>query len=696
MDTAEPRGTIEHMFASRLESASGWLDELNEDQRRAATYPANTPLRIVAGAGSGKTRTLAARVAWLIESGVPAERIMLLTFTRRASAEMLRRASGLTADRTIASVWGGTFHSIANRLLREFGESLGLVPGFTVLDQGDVADLFGIVRTESGAAVGRKRFPQKVTIASIYSRVINAQVAVADTVEERFPWCLDHIDAIKDIVRRYTERKKANNTVDYDDLLLYLRGLLTSPIGGTVRSMFDHVLVDEYQDTNAVQVDILEALVGADGALTVVGDDAQAIYGFRAASADNLLLFDQRFRSVVTVKLEQNYRSTPQILDLANHVMTHAKDIVPKTLWSARQDSVKPTVHTCIDEATQADVICDMILERREAGIALHDQAVLFRSGHHADGLEIELARRNIPFVKYGGLKFIEAAHVKDLVAMLRILDNPRDELAWHRVLEMIPGVGPKTAARVLEAVTASAEEDATGPLTAFCRGDFLVTGEARSWMSRLADAFEKATGDGVEPPVPVQIEYLGDVLADLLTERYDNVAVRLGDLDQLHALSTEYTRRSQFIAELTLEPPDSTSQVSDPHLDDDYLILSTIHSAKGGEWDSVYIMHAADGNLPSDLALGDADGLEEERRLFYVALTRAKNNLHVLYPQRFYFKRFGTDSSHTYAQPSRFLDGTDHLVKHVAAVPSGADQDVLAATPGVDPVADVVSALFE
>lgn len=684
------------MFVSRLEGTSGWLDELNEHQRRAATYPAKTPLRIVAGAGSGKTRTLAARVAWLIESGVPAERIMLLTFTRRASAEMLRRASGLTADRSIASVWGGTFHSIANRLLRQYGESVGLVPGFTVLDQGDVADLFGIVRMESGAAAGRKRFPQKATIASIYSRVINAQVAVADTVEERFPWCLDHVDAIKDIVRRYTERKKVNNTVDYDDLLLYLRGLLTSPMGGSVRSMFDHVLVDEYQDTNAVQVDILEALVGADGALTVVGDDAQAIYGFRAASADNLLHFDQRFRSVVTVKLEQNYRSTPQILDLANYVMTHAKGIVPKNLWSAQQDSVKPTVHTCIDEATQADVICDLVLERREVGIALHDQAVLFRSGHHADGLEIELARRNIPFVKYGGLKFIEAAHVKDLVAMLRILDNPRDELAWHRVLEMIPGVGPKTAARILETVTASAEDGATGLLTAFCRGDFLISGDARSWISRLADAFEKATGDGVEPPVPVQIEYLGDVLADLLTARYDNVAVRLGDLDQLHALSTEYTSRSQFIAELTLEPPDSTSQVSDPHLDDDYLILSTIHSAKGGEWDSVYIMHAADGNLPSDLALGDADGLEEERRLFYVALTRAKNNLHVLYPQRFYFKRFGTDSSHTYAQPSRFLDGTDHLVKHVAAVPSGADQDVLVAAPGVDHVADVVGALFE
>lgn len=684
------------MFASSLDQDAGWLGELNDAQRGAVLHSPGSPLRIVAGAGSGKTRTLAARVAWLIESGVSAERILLLTFTRRAAAEMLRRASGMTTSRDLRAVWGGTFHSTANRLLRQYGETVGLAPGFTVLDQGDATDLFGIVRTESGLASGKRRFPQKSTLAAMYTRVINAQVPLGVTVEERFPWCRDHVDSIKEIVRRYTERKQETNTVDYDDLLLYLRALLQSPVGATVRSMFDHVLVDEYQDTNAVQVDILEALCGLAGPLTVVGDDAQAIYGFRAASADNLLRFDARFHSVTTVMLEQNYRSTPQILGLANAVMTRSTDTVPKTLWSNRRDAVKPTVHTCTDEATQADVICDLVLERREHGVSLRDQAVLFRTGHHADGLEMELGRRNIPFVKYGGLKFVEAAHVKDLVAMLRILDNPRDELAWHRVLELVPGIGPKTAARVFEAVSRSAEDGATEPLVAFMCGDFMVTSESRPWIGRLGDAFGKALGDGNEPLVPLQIEYVGSVLADLLTERYDNLAVRLGDLDQLHALSAEYTRRSQFIADLTLDPPDSTSQVSDPHLDDDYLVLSTIHSAKGGEWDSVYVMHAADGNLPSDLALGDDGGLEEERRLFYVALTRAKNNLDILYPQRFYFRRFGGDPSHTYAQPTRFLDGLEGLVNKVAATPAVDTDSARTVVVGADPVTDVVSALFE
>jgi ATP-dependent DNA helicase UvrD/PcrA len=683
------------MFVAYLDDVTGPRAELNDEQRVAATHEVDSPLRIVAGAGSGKTRTLAARVAWLIDSGVQPDRIMLLTFTRRASAEMLRRASGMTGGRNIQSVWGGTFHSIANRLLRQYGEAIGLMPGFTVLDQGDAADLFGIVRTESGLASGRKRFPQKATLATIYSRVINAQVPLLATIEDRFPWCIDHVEAIKDIVRRYGDRKKATNTVDYDDLLLYFRALLGSPLGGTVRSMFDHVLVDEYQDTNAVQVDILEALCGVSGSLTVVGDDAQAIYGFRAASADNLLKFDERFESVTSVMLEQNYRSTPQILELANAVMSRATDTVPKVLWSDRKDSLRPTVHTCIDEATQADVICDLVLERREHGVPLQDQAVLFRTGHHADGLEIELGRRNIPFVKYGGLKFIEAAHVKDLVAMLRVLDNPRDELAWHRVLELVPGVGPKTAARVLEAISRSAEDGVTEPLAAFMRGEFMVTGEARPWIARLREAFNRSVGDGQEPPVPLQIEYLGAVLADLLTERYDNLAVRLGDLDQLHALSAEYNHRGQFIAELTLDPPDSTSQVDDPHLDDDYLVLSTIHSAKGGEWDAVYVMHAADGNLPSDLALGDDGGLEEERRLFYVALTRARNSLDILYPQRFYFRRFGSDPSHTYAQPTRFLDGVDGLVTQVSAVPPVVEAPGDFAS-GVATVTDAIGALFD
>ena len=640
-----------------------WLAGLN-DQQRAAVLHDEGSLLVVAGAGSGKTRTLASRVARLIDDGASPERILLLTFTRRAAAEMLRRAGGMVDRQATGRVWGGTFHAIANRLLRRHAAAVGLHDGFTVLDQVDAAGLFGLIRAEAGFAEGKSRFPRKETITAIYSRAVNAQEKLSTVLDERFPWCGDHGDELKEIFRQYTARKRRHNVVDFDDLLLYWRALLESPQGDAVRSLFDHVLVDEYQDTNRIQADILRLLAADHGNVTVVGDDAQAIYSFRAASVANMLDFPDTFPGTTVVRLEQNYRSTPEILAAANSVMSEAPGTFPKLLRPTRAAGAMPVLVTCVDEAAQADYVCDRVLEMRELGVPLRDQAVLFRSGHHSDGLEIELSRRKIPYHKFGGLRFLEAAHVKDLMAMLRILDNPRDELAWHRVLQLIPGVGPATARRIMDDLSSSNES----PVQRFCNGSFTVAAEARSYLIELQDALNDCRRD-VDPGV--QIERLIPFARAIIERNYDDATVRVADLSQLRDIAAGYRDRSRFLAEVTLDPPHSTVDVGPPELDDDYLILSTIHSAKGGEWPVVYVIHAADGNIPSDMALNEPGGVDEERRLLYVALTRAKDHLAVTFPQRFYHRRFGGDGRHSYAVPSRFLDvAADRFDPVVAGVP--------------------------
>lgn len=673
-----------------------YLEGLNERQREAVVHEGG-PLLVVAGAGSGKTRTLAARVAHLIESGADPDRVLLLTFSRRASSEMLRRAGGALDATSASMVWGGTFHSIANRLLRRYGGAVGLAEGFTVLDRGDSESMFGILRSSRGFGTRSRRFPRRETIAAIYSRTVNARTPLATTLEDRFPYCLEHLEDIATLFRDYTVRKRESNVIDFDDLLLYWQALLASPVADAVRGSFDHVLVDEYQDTNHVQAQILLSMCGTDGDLTVVGDDAQSIYSFRAATVENILNFPHTYPDATVITLDRNYRSTPEILDVANAVIGASKTAFDKRLWTQRPNGPIPDLVTCYDEAAQADWVCDRVLDLRERGIDLRDQAVLFRTGHHSGGLELELTRRSIPFVKFGGLKFLEAAHVKDLLAMLRILDNPRDELAWNRVLLMLPGVGPVTAQKVLAHVDEVGSTVGKDRLEAFLAYDVPVGRETREVLGLLREVLEDSRGVGADEPKPsAQIDRLAELCRAVFPIIYDDAQARLGDVEHLAALAGEYTSRSRFLTEITLDPPASTTDLADaPYIDDDYLILSTIHSAKGGEWRAVTVIHAADGNIPSDMALSEPGGLEEERRILYVALTRAKDHLAVTVPQRFYHHRFSTNGAHSYALPSRFLDPAMDLVQASATGVAAVSDEVVAAAAATDAVADVLGELW-
>ncbi|MGZ8604835.1 MAG: ATP-dependent helicase [Actinomycetota bacterium] len=626
------------------------FESMNPEQRAAVEHLGG-PLLVVAGAGSGKTWALACRVARLVERGVPPERILLLTFTRRAAREMLSRAEHLTGDRGLGRVWGGTFHAVANRLLRAHGRALGLAPDFTVLDRTDTADLMDLIRGELGLGEGERRFPRKETLADVYSRTVNARSRLADVLERGYPWCAEEIDGIRSIFEGYTERKRANHALDYDDLLLFWHALGAHPAAGpAVRELFDHILVDEYQDTNALQADILAATCPDGRGLMVVGDDAQSIYAFRSATVRNILEFPERFPGTTVVKLERNYRSTAPILDATNAVIARSPQRHDKTLWTEHTGGDPPGLLTCIDERDQAEAVCRSILEHRERGTPLKEQAVLFRAGHHSDLLEVELTRRNIPFVKYGGLKFLEAAHVKGALAVLRIADNPRDEVSWFRVLQLLDRVGPAGARRVMAAIGVTAPGD---PMVRFRGSAIAVPAPARGELDALRSTFGEL--DGL-PPAP-QVERVRRFLEPLLRRRYDEPEPRLRDLEQLEQLATGFETRERFVTDLTLDPPTSTSDLAGPpHVDEDYVVLSTIHSAKGGEWDVVHVIHATDGMIPSDLSTGDPDQVEEERRLFYVALTRARDTLLVTFPLRYHRSNRGLEDRHWYAQLTRFL----------------------------------------
>jgi DNA helicase-2/ATP-dependent DNA helicase PcrA len=650
-----------------------WSLGLDDNQRRAVEHDRG-PLLIVAGAGTGKTRTLVARLARLLGSDVAPERLLLVTFSRRAADEMIRRLAPLVGAAVARQVPSGTFHAVAYRLLREHAEPLGLGEGFTVIDQGDGADLMHLARQEVIARNGasstedrRRRFPRKDTLVSIYSRVVNSQSSLGEVLRRHFPWVREHESAIGEIFSAYIERKRAGGLLDFDDLLLYWRVAAADPlVGPALASAYDHVLVDEYQDTNLLQADIVRSLFSGGCSLTVVGDDAQAIYAFRAATVRNMLDFPVEYPDSTVVTLDRNYRSTQPILDLANFVLAEAAEKYDKRLWTGSSGGGRPVLATCPDEGAQAEAVADVILEHHEAGVGLREQAVLFRTAHHSDLLEVELRRRAIPYVKYGGLRFLEAAHVRDLLAALKVLDNPRDELAWYRLLQLLEGVGPAGARRLITSlgvtglvapdVGCDGNRPAGDPLARFVKGVCPLPSKAAADAAGLAAALGDCCGDSLGPGA--QIDRLRQGLDPLVRRRYDNAEVRLRDLEALGQIASGFDTRAQMVAELTLDPPSSTGDLAGPPLlDDDYVILSTVHSAKGGEWRVVHLIHAADGMFPSDMATGSQEEIEEERRLFYVALTRAKEHLHLYAPLRYHHGGpFGRGDAHSYGQRTRFL----------------------------------------
>jgi DNA helicase-2/ATP-dependent DNA helicase PcrA len=653
-----------------------WLGELNEQQRGAATAPSEQPLLILAGAGSGKTATLSARVAWLIAQGLAPERILLLTFTRRAAAEMLTRTRTLLERAGIAArgqVVGGTFHAVAWRLVRLYAEPLGLPPRLSVLDAGDSADLLDLVREELGYAESGKRFPRKATLADIFSRTVNAQRPLSEVLAEQFPWCEPHGDEIGRIFSRYGRRKREAQALDLDDLLLYWRALGTHDVAGArLAAMFDHLLVDEYQDVNALQVEIVRALRRDNRGLTVVGDDLQAIYSFRAASAEHILGFRTLFPDSSTATLERNYRSTQPILDTANAVAAQAERSHSKRLQSASGDGRRPQLVFCRDEAEEATAVAERVLAEHERGLALREQAVLMRTVHHSDLLELELGRRQVPYAKYGGIRYLEAAHVKDFLSLLRLVGNPADQVSWFRVLQLLEGVGPRIARRILDALEL---EYATLPEQWASAG--VVPDAARSAGAPLFEALAAAAASGAPG---TQAELLQQALAPFIRRRYPDAEPRLHDLVLLVDAAAKTGSLEQFAAELALDPPQSSADFAGPpKLDEDYLVLSTIHSAKGLEWDVVHLIHASDGNLPSDMALSNREGLDEERRLFYVALTRARRGLHVYVPVRYFHHPLGVDDASGLGKTSRFL--TDDVRALCDVVQTNESQPALVGT---------------
>ncbi|MDH4259156.1 MAG: ATP-dependent helicase [Gammaproteobacteria bacterium] len=646
---------------------SGHLLQLNEAQRQAACFGGRRggekftapALLVIAGAGTGKTNTLAHRVAQLVIEGIDPARILLLTFTRRAALEMTRRAERIVGEAlrrggpaAVRIPWSGTFHSVANRVLREYSQALGIAPDFSVLDRGDAADLIDLLRHERGLSAQKRRFPRKDTCLAIYSHRVNGARALEEVLHDGFPWCEEWAEELRGLFREFVERKQANAALDYDDLLLYWHALMQEPVlAAEVGGRFDHVLVDEYQDVNRLQADIVLALKPGGTGLTVVGDDAQAIYSFRAASVGNILEFPDRcLPRAEVIALERNYRSSQPLLDAANALIAGAGRQFRKTLVAARNGGARPRLVTVQDDRQQAGYVVQGVLQHREAGTLLRRQAVLFRSSDHSDWLEIELMRANIPYVKYGGLRFLEAAHVKDLLAVLRWADNPRNGLAAFRVLQLPAGMGPANASRIWQRVAGAgfrvSELTACDPPAA----------AAETWpafsgmMSQLSDPHTAWPG---------QIAIVRAWYEPQLPRLYESAGVRAADLDMLQQLSSQYGSRQRFLTELTLDPPSASGELAGPPLlDEDYLVLSTVHSAKGQEWDAVYVLNVTDGNFPSEFAAGNADAIDEERRLLYVAMTRARDELHLIEPLRYYVtQQPRTGDRHVYGARSRFLD---------------------------------------
>jgi DNA helicase II / ATP-dependent DNA helicase PcrA len=630
---------------------AGVLAGLNDEQRAAATHEGG-PLLILAGAGTGKTGTLVARAAWLREQGVQASRILLLTFTRRAADDMLARARPPDApapDR----ITGGTFHAIAHRIIRAHAESFSLPPEFSVIDPADVADVLDTLRAQHDLVGTGRRAPRAATCADIYTRCVNTATPLAKVVAASFPWCADFTTQLAGLFRAYTAHKRGHGLVDFDDLLLLWRAALADPAAGpALRGLFDAVLVDEYQDVNSVQADIVRLLRPDGTGLTCVGDDAQAIYAFRGADPAHLRALTGCFPDLTVVRLVRNYRSRETVLRLANAVRPQSAGLeLALTAGRNLGDGQRPVLVRCHDEAAQAREICARVLDGHEAGLRFQDQAVLVRAAQHSDLLEIELSARGVPYVKYGGLRFTEAAHVKDFIAAARIVANPADDLAWFRLLRLHEGIGPVLARRVIDALQLT-EPD---PLGRWAAAAGCLSQRSRPAVAATVERLITATA--LERTADRAAAVLA-ALHDPVTVRYADASARLADLQRLADAAASRPSLHEALVELALDPPASGSDLAGrPRLDDDYLIISTIHSAKGLEWPAVHLPQLVDGAVPSDMALSTEAGLAEEQRLFYVAVTRARDQLYLYAPLRMHHHRMARDDRHSYALLTRFLD---------------------------------------
>ena len=646
MDDNESRGkkyTIKKSVVGEVQRRVFKIDyenDLNRDQLEVVRT-IDSPVLVIAGAGTGKTKTLTYRVAYLVELGGNPQSILLLTFTRKAANQMLKRAASLLKSTSAEQVAGGTFHSFANLTLRHYAKVIGYGEQFTILDDSDAADVVSLLRTRLSPEKKPQRFPKKETLVDIYSKSENTLAKIEEIVFKDYPRFVEQLDDILKLKRQYEEYKRKYNLMDYDDLLKNLRILLdqNESVRKSIAGKYNYIMVDEFQDTNKVQGEIVRLLGSDRQNVMVVGDDAQSIYSFRGANFKNIFDFPKYFPNCKIIKLTENYRSTQGILNFTNKVIDAAKEKYEKELFSRRKSGDMPAVISAENENVQSKFVVQRILELREAGVALNDIAVLFRSSYLSFDLEIELTRANIPYVKFGGMKLVESAHIKDVVAFLRVIENPQDAVGWHRILLLHPGVGPKVAEKVLDQIS---------------QGKSITEGELKV-PSNTAELLGFISEETARPTQPVEkVESVLRYYEPLMRQKYDDYSKREKDLVMFASIAERYKSLQNFLSDLALEPPtESVVDMGEMDREEEQLNLSTIHSAKGLEWNSVFVVWALDGKFPSLHAGEDDDELEEERRLMYVACTRAKENLYVTYPMNIYDR----ESGRIFTKPSRFIE---------------------------------------
>jgi DNA helicase-2/ATP-dependent DNA helicase PcrA len=620
--------------------------QLNASQYEAITATEG-PLLVIAGAGSGKTRTLTYRVARLVEAGVPPSAILLLTFTRKAASQMLERATELL-DSRCGKVAGGTFHSFGNSILRKYASHMGLNPGFAIMDRVDAEAAIGILRQETDAGHKQRSFPRKHTLANIFSRAVNKMTTIEDVVYDDYSHLASHLEAIVSIFQAYQRHKGDHQLLDFDDLLVYLQQLLkTHPeIRARLSSSYRYIMVDEYQDTNKIQAEILYLLTDIHQNIMVVGDDSQSIYAFRGANFRNIMAFPNMFPGTRIITLEENYRSVQPILSLTNVIIDQATEKYSKTLFTQRSGGSTPVLVSARDENSQSLFVVRKIQQLIDQGVALNQIAVLFRAGFHSFDLEIELNREQLPFIKVGGFRFVESAHIKDVLAHLRVISNPHDRINWYRILLLVNKIGPTTARKVFEAVQ-HAGSGYTGLLAV------KATTAALKGLNQLKALFSEIDS------FPMSVAQMGQAVIryylPILKERHDDHPKREKDLEQLLAIMERYGSLEQFLTDMALEPPNVSvgDTFSTETATKDRLVLSTVHSAKGLEWHTVFIIWALDGRFPSAQSMYKEEDLEEELRLMYVAATRAREKLYFTYPGQIYDRSVGIMLN----RPSRFID---------------------------------------